>query len=243
MNLRKKQKEQPEKITQAIFVIDESGSMASCRAETISGINEQIQELKKHKDIKTRVTFITFSGTITDRLADQPIDELEEISANDYHPSGSTALYDAVAHAILTEENRKYATPDVTRILIVVTDGDENSSKEYSRYSHGAEKIAEMIKRVQKHGWTISYMGANQDLTRVQKNFGLNASNIACYNSSAKGTKSAFTATRGQLGMYMTKRCSVSANYLQEGDYGLVDKFYNENEEISSITEGDEEES
>jgi Mg-chelatase subunit ChlD len=166
MNLRNKKKE-VEKVTQAIFVIDESGSMASCANETISGINEQIQELKKEKDVKTFATLVTFSGTIRDRLVNQPVDELDELDSSSYEPNGSTVLYDAVAHALLREENRKYETKDVSRLLIIVTDGEENSSKEFSIYNGGAAKISEMIKRVQKEGWTVTYLNESESITNA----------------------------------------------------------------------------
>lgn len=230
MNIRKKNKEQPEKITQAIFVIDESGSMSICQDSTITGINEQIQELKKHPEISTNVTFITFSGTVTDRLVNEPVEKLEEIDKSSYYPSGSTALFDAVAHAILQEEERTYNTDDVTRLLIIVTDGDENSSNEYSRYNNGSAKIAEMIKRVQEKGWTVSYLGANQDLTQVQKDFGLHASNIANFTSTAEGTAAAFSTTTKSLGRYMANRVVSDSS-----DSSLTTNFYSENEEISDI--------
>lgn len=230
MNIRTKKKEHAEKITQAIFVVDESGSMYPCRDATIKGINEQIQELKKYPDISTRVTFVTFSGTVNKRLVDKPIDTLNELTESDYCPSGTTALYDAIAETILEEEKRTYTTDDITRLLIIVTDGEENSSNEYSIRNQGTIQIAKMIKRVQEKGWTISYLGANQDLTKVQKDFGIHASNIANFTSTAEGTTTAFSSTTNALGKYLSRRLTSNAN-----DSSLYANFYNDSEEISDI--------
>lgn len=233
MNLRNKKKE-VEKVTQAIFVIDESGSMASCANETISGINEQIQELKKEKDVKTFATLVTFSGTIKDRLVNQPVDKLDELDSSSYAPNGSTALYDAVAHALLREENHKYETKDVSRLLIIVTDGEENSSKEFSIYNGGAAKISEMIKRVQKEGWTVTYLGANQDLTQVHEKLGINLSNIASYQSDSVGTQAAFTTMTKGLTGYMSKRKMASSPDMLAQT--LSCNFYNESESITNAS-------
>jgi len=226
MNLRNKKKEQ-DKVTQALFVIDESGSMQSCRNETISGINEQIQELKKHTNIETFVTIVTFNSIVLDKIVNIPITEVTELTDENYIPNGSTALYDAIAHTILRESNRKYNTKDVTRILVIVTDGQENASQEYSRYADGSKKIAKMIKKVQKEGWTITYLGANQDLTQVHTTLGINMSNIASYTSSTVGTKSAFTTVANGLTGYMKKR--------ELKETKLDDKFFNEDEIITNV--------
>jgi len=233
MNLRNKKKE-VEKITQVLFVIDESGSMCGCRDQTISGINEQIQEFKKHNNVNTFVTLVTFSSKVNNRLVNQPISELDELDDNSYQPNGSTALYDAVAQTILTEENRKYNTKNITRLLIIVTDGEENSSKEHTLYNNGQGKIAEMIKRVQISGWTITYLGANQDLAEVHKNLGIDMSNIAMYDSSAQGTVTAFATMSKDVTDYMCKRSmAVTPAELKS----LSAKFYNKAEKITNVSD------
>lgn len=241
MNLRNKKKEK-DAITQVMLLIDESGSMQSCTNATISGINEQIQELQKHTaDVKTFVTLVTFSGTVVDRLENVDINELEELTTESYQPSGSTALFDAVAHTVLREEQRKYETKDVSRLLIIVTDGEENASQEFSAFNGGQAKVAEMLERVQKEGWTVTYLGANQDLTKVSKDLGLKASNVAMYTASASGTKTAFESmTRGLTG-YMTKRKSVSSPDML--GQTLSANFYNDSEAIvnASLDTSDDE--
>ena len=238
MNLRKK-KSEPEKITQALFIIDESGSMDYVKKQTIIGINEQIQELKKHPEIITKVTVVTFNGEVKDVLVNKPLSKLDEFDGDTYHPSGMTALYDAVAETIKREQKRKYKTKDVTRIVIIVTDGEENASSNYSRSNGGAQKIADLIKEVESKGWTVTYLGANQDLTEVHETLGIKMSNMASYNATNTGTSAAFACASIGLGSYMNKRSMVKTNYLQSADYGISDKFFNETESITNVPEED----
>lgn len=180
MNLR-----ETEKTLHVAVVLDESGSMTSVKKETLSGLNEYIQELKKKEDgINTTFSLITFSGTVNCRIIAKPIEEINELTNKDYIPSGTTAMYDGVGIAIGTLKSETVADEYTDYLLLVISDGEENASKEFT-----SEKIAYMIKECQDtKRWTITYMGANQDLSIVKETLNLHDNNITLYNSSNTGT-------------------------------------------------------
>lgn len=230
MNLRKKK--QPKKMTQAIFVIDESGSMMSARKETIDGINEQLQELRKNKDVKTNVTIIKFNSEVNPVVINKDVAEVQDLSNDTYKPDGMTALYDAIGHAVETERGTQYDTKDVTRLLVIVTDGQENSSQKYSRFNNGQQDIKKLLDEIdQDDSWTTTFLGANINLEDVHQNLGIAKSNIAMYSSTAEGTKNAFTAMTKSTCNYLNTRATLSAENLS----AIKTKFYNSEEEIKSV--------
>lgn len=219
MNLRKNDG----KILRVAIALDESSSMGFVTKETLTGLNEQLDELRKgkvKKGIETYVTLVTFSGheSIEDRFVDVPIDEMPKLTNEHYDPNGMTAMYDGVARAI-TLLRKQEDNDETTFMLIVLTDGQENNSKE-----HSAQDIANMIKECDAtKKWTISYMGANQDLREVQANLGIDASNIATYTATAKGTRSAFRKMSESTAQYLHARSVAPQGVL----FSASKNFYN----------------
>lgn len=167
-------------VTHVAIVLDRSGSMASCRAETINGFNEQVQKItgKTKTDgtaDTTLITLVLFNHEVEFVHFVSPVDSLREITAEQYVPNGSTAMLDAVG-LTLTRFEREVEDDEQTRYLvIIITDGEENDSKEFTY-----ERIAEMIQKRQQTGrWTFSYMGANQDLSDLSKRLNIPKSNTA----------------------------------------------------------------
>lgn len=168
---KKKQVEQKE--TLAVMVLDESGSMAVVREKTISGVNEYIQNLAG-KGENIRFTLVKFGGTRMEKIIDGvPIGEVKELTSEQYIPNGGTPLYDAIGK---TAEQLELQANKVPVIFLIMTDGQENASTDYTR-----EKIAEMIKRKESDKWVFTYVGANQDAFKVAKDMNIDASNAANY--------------------------------------------------------------
>lgn len=214
-----------------VIILDESGSMAQTRDVTIRGVNEQIQKIKesgKSDKVKTFVSFVTFNsrGQTKFRIFNQAVENLNEITEKDYVPNGSTAIYDAVGEAVdkyITET--KHDDKDTTYLFVIVSDGEENSSGTYT-----AKLIAEKIQELQKNGrWTFTYMGSNQDLSKVSADMGIPLSNMAMYSSSVAGT------TRG-----MTLNSAAIDGYMQTRSKGVVpvaSSFYNSDNKVADFTE------
>lgn len=181
-------------LTDITIVLDKSGSMAAVQGETINGFNEFLQDQKKAPGDAnlTLMMFDTRDELLHDGVPIQKVPELTEV---DYQPSGMTALYDAVMHAIHSTGKRLAAMPEKDRpgkvIFVIMTDGEENSSKEF--YRNPSAVAAKIKHQEDKYSWNFVYIGANQDAFAVGGQLGVRSSMIANYVSDSKGTSKAFT--------------------------------------------------
>lgn len=173
-------------LTEIVFIIDESGSMASLKSDTIGGFNSLIgkQRSEEGEALVSTVMFSTGSKVVHDRL---PLADVAEMTDRDYCPQGCTALLDAVGEAVKHIGNiHKYArTDDVPEhtIFVITTDGMENASKHYS-----AEKVRKMISRQkEKYGWEFIFLGANIDSVSAARDIGIDAECAADYRADAGG--------------------------------------------------------
>ena len=153
-----------------VIILDESGSMSSIYQETLNSVNEVLSGIRKdqeeHPEQKNFVTIVTFEGDgikgIKTRRDRVPIESIKDFSNADYRPGGCTPLYDAMGKTLNELEGLVH---DGDRVLAtVITDGMENSSEEYS-----GRTIIAMVDRLRKKGWTLAYIGANQDAVEVAK--------------------------------------------------------------------------
>ena len=180
-------------LTELVFILDRSGSMAGLEADVTGGFNAMIARQKREKGeaYVSTVLFSTDSVVLHDRV---PVSQLAPMTARDYCPGGCTALLDAVGDAIRHIGNvHKYArredVPEHT-IVIINTDGEENASRR-----HSVEKVREMIRRQQeKYGWEFIFLGANIDAVQTAAHMGIAASRAAQYRSDSEGTRRNFEA-------------------------------------------------
>ena len=227
-------KEKVRKTAYITFVIDESGSMGSTKDATITGINEQIQQIQKDfgskkDDIETIVSLIKFNATPTAVFMHKPLEDLKEITAEDYTPGGNTAMYDAVGFAINKLKDRKDIDKDTTSsLLIVVSDGQENASKEFN--SSSLAKVVGKLNETKR--WTITYLGANQDLSQVSQSSGLLRSNMASFDShSTKGVTRAFAVNARAVSNYASVLQSSEYSFASNDFYDVAEKEIKKEEE------------
>lgn len=130
----KKQEDKKPK-THVIMVLDKSGSMASIRKETIDHFNEQVDKIRKiAKDQDVSISLINFNEELQEKFWDVPLKQLKKLTLEDYLPSGMTALYDAIGLTALKGEKQFMDLKDENTavLFVVLTDGYENSSKEFT---------------------------------------------------------------------------------------------------------------
>ena len=180
-------------LTELVFILDRSGSMAGLEQDTIGGFNAMIEKQKTEAGdaFISTVLFDNLSEVIHDRVSLNAIPRLTE---KEYYVRGCTALLDAVGSAIHHIGNvHKYAReedrPEKT-LFVITTDGMENASRRYSY-----EKVKEMITRQkEKYGWEFLFLGANIDAAREAARFGIGADFAADYHADHIGTNVAYEA-------------------------------------------------
>lgn len=171
--------------TELVFILDRSGSMQGLEADTIGGFNRMIEKQKKLSGI-VRVTTVLFDHelkTVHDRV---DLTDVAPMDESQYWVRGCTALLDAVGVTVKKVNGRQKTDfsgrPDHT-IVVIATDGMENSSKEFSY-----EKVRSLIeRRKRKNGWEFIFMGANMDAVKVASSMGIAADRAATYVNDSQG--------------------------------------------------------
>lgn len=175
-------------ITELVFILDRSGSMAGLEGDTIGGYNSMLKKQKEEQGdaLVTTVLFDDQYELLHDRIN---IKGVNLITERDYFVRGTTALLDAIGRTIKKIANAQRHTmeeqrPDKT-IFVITTDGMENASREYTY-----EKIKNMVElEKEKYDWEFIFLGANIDAISTAARFGISSDRAANYNADSEGTK------------------------------------------------------
>ncbi len=178
-------------LTEVVFILDRSGSMAGLEGDTIGGFNSTIEKQKKldGRVLVSTVLFNDETSVIHDRV---DVEEVQPLSEKDYQVGGTTALLDAIGGAIHHVGNvHKYArredVPEHT-VFIITTDGHENSSKGYT-----GKRVKEMIYRQrEKYGWEFIFLGANIDALETAERYGIKRERAINYKNDGVGIEESF---------------------------------------------------
>ena len=173
-----------EKLTELVFILDRSGSMSGLESDTIGGFNGMIKKQKKSGDVNvTTVLFDDQVEVVHDRF---PIDIVEPLTEEDYYVRGCTALLDAVGQTLSKIDNVQTRLPESHKagkvIFVITTDGQENSSKEYSY-----KQIKKMIEAKKKNGWEFLFLGANIDAASEAEKMGISRNRAVTYENDSVG--------------------------------------------------------
>lgn len=160
------------------FIQDRSGSMASVWNETLSGFKKFVEDLRKGAN-EDKVEYL-FSLTTFDTVVDRPIvaESIDKVDLNvlsGYGPRGATALYDAVGLTIRETEKDSKGADKI--IVVIVTDGQENSSREWSK-----DALHQAVEDKLKAGnWTFTYLGTQPETWDDASALGVAVGAVASY--------------------------------------------------------------
>lgn len=195
-----------------VIILDKSGSMSAIRDSTINGFNETVSNIRqlasKDSNQTHSVTLVTFSNENENVFWRENISVLKDFEKKDYIPGGLTALCDAMGRTMFRMQEELLAdnkdNDDVINVVLtVITDGEENSSRQYK--AHDISKMNEDLKNNSRIIWTITYIGANQDVMEVAKKYNISVSNIASYSATDVGTNAAFHGLSASRGFHVDR--------------------------------------
>ena len=172
-------------LTEIIFLLDRSGSMAGLESDTIGGFNGFLDKQRSLKG-ETMVTAVLFDDRYEILWNGEDARKVQ-LTGREYFVRGTTALLDAVGKTILDVGHRLSKTEESRRpgkvIFVITTDGLENASREFS---HG--KVKELIRHQQeKYHWEFIFLGANMDAAREAETMGINKNNAFNFEASPAG--------------------------------------------------------
>lgn len=175
-------------LTELVFILDKSGSMAGLESDTIGGFNSM---LKKQREVEgeCRITTVLFDNRyelLHDRIDIRAVSPMTE---KEYRVGGSTALLDAIGRTIHKLVSVQKNTAEEYRaesvMFVIITDGQENASREFS-----PDQIKSMIQmEKEKYGWEFVFLGANIDAVETAGRFGIAADRAADYLADGAGTR------------------------------------------------------
>ena len=161
-----------------LIILDESGSMRCVWDATVSGCNEVLATIrtaaKENAELQQFVSIFCFDSDMKHSrylMENTPIESVNDITMNDYIPTGCTPLNDAVGTTCTRLHNLVKDDVEATMMVTIITDGFENSSCEYSHLQ--VKKIIEDLKR---EGWIFSFIGANIDAEATASSYNISSS-------------------------------------------------------------------
>lgn len=195
---KKEQDKSSEQTTEIVAIIDRSGSMESVKSDAIGGFNNFLEEQKKLPG-KATFTLIQFDHEIEIKYNGVDISKVQPYTVDTYNPRGTTALYDAIGRGI-GEASRRGADRQV--IVVILTDGHENSSKEVTR-----QQVLDMISKYETEGWGFIFLAAGSsqfDAEHTAGSIGIKSNNAMGMSRSSAGMSALYEKSGDAVHSYRT---------------------------------------
>ena len=200
-------------LTELVFILDRSGSMAGLESDTIGGFNGLIDKQKK-VDGKAFVTTVLFDNqqkTVHDRV---DLAEVAPMTEKEYYVGGSTALLDAVGDTVThIEKIHKYVRPEdvpAHTMVVITTDGMENSSHRWR-----AADVKKLVEKKKEGGWEFLFLGANIDAVSEAARFGIDADRAVRYCNDSVGVRKNVSAVGKAMASLRRDAC-MPASWKEE---------------------------
>ena len=206
-------------------VIDRSGSMVGKEKDTIGGINATFNVLRETKTAEDviKISIKLFDHEQILKIRSLNLDQVRDLTLNDFQPRGQTALLDAIGDTLtyFMEKKLMDSTAFDTCVIYITTDGYENASKRYDN-----EKIKRMIATAEKiYKISVLYLGANQDAIAEASKYGISGSHAINYSENRENVEAVYrsaasaavrTRSVGRTEFTQTERIQSQDNYPQD---------------------------
>jgi uncharacterized protein YegL len=157
-----------------LIILDESGSMESIKSSIITGFNELVQTIqgieRQFPEQEHFISFISFNG-LGQKLLHfiDPVSKLKQIDDKTYQPDATTPLFDAMGFSINKLKHSLQGQTDYNVLVTILTDGEENASKEYS-----GNNIKILVEELKQNRWTFTYIGTDHDVEKIANSLSIN---------------------------------------------------------------------
>lgn len=204
-----------------LIILDESGSMQSIKQAAINGMNETVQSIRdaqiKYEDQEHFITLVSFNSSEIKTIYDcAPVAEVKELTGKEYIPSSLTPLYDAMGQSLNALRTQVISNDKV--LVTIITDGEENSSREYD-----GPAIKALVEELKGAGWVFAYIGANQDAVYVAQT--ISVTNVMNFQATDYGTSNMLCKLKKSRNRMWDKisegtfmACESNINFFKEED-------------------------
>ena len=202
-----------------LIILDESGSMEPIKTTIIQGFNELVQTIqgieKQFPEQEHFISFVSFNG-LGQKLLHfiDPVNKLKQIDDKSYKPDASTPLFDAMGFSINKLKQSLQGQADYNVLVTVLTDGEENASKEFS-----GNDIKKLVEELKQNRWTFTYIGTDHDVEKIAASLSIN--NTMVFEKNDADIKRMFMKEQSARTKYSQKIRSnedTSSNYFDENE-------------------------
>lgn len=177
-------------LTLIAALLDRSGSMNKIKTDTEGGFNTFIAEQAKQPGT-CDVTLAQFDTEYEVVYMNAPITRVPPLQLV---PRGATALLDSIGRLVTDVGVELAGRPAHLRphlvIVVITTDGQENSSKEWT-----VDNVRRLITQQQAvYRWKFIFLGANIDAVQTGASFGIPRGQTMTYTADTMGTQSVYAA-------------------------------------------------
>jgi len=202
-----------------VIILDESGSMESIKTTIIQGFNELVQTIqgieKQFPEQEHFISFVSFNG-LGQKLLHfmDPASKLKQIDDKTYKPDASTPLFDAMGFSINKLKQSLQEQTGFNVLVTVLTDGEENASKEYS-----GNDIKKLVEELKQNRWTFTYIGTDHDVEKIA--FSLSINNTMIFEKNEADIKRMFVKEQSARAKYSQKirfNEDTTSNYFDDNE-------------------------
>jgi hypothetical protein len=180
------------------FLLDRSGSMQGIRDDVVGGFNSFVAEQKAQPG-RCRLTLWQFDSQGLDRVRDGvDLEDLKPMTPEEFQPRASTPLLDSIGRTVASMEATGRA--DERQVLVVLTDGLENASVEFTK-----EQVAGLVAAKEAKGWTVAFLGANFDAYLEGGRIGMNRGATQTFLADSAGVGAAMASTSRAVSNHRAK--------------------------------------